>query len=119
MNSSRSARRGTGSQNGIVGVDHAPAQLPHFVLDIEPMASFQSPPVCFGGICRMLRGSRNCRTNSRSFEFVVPTRCLRRIPSTADPAGGKVLLSTTETFALDRPIGAAFQGRRRLGFVPG
>jgi hypothetical protein len=46
MNSSRSARRGTGSRNGIVGVDHAPAQLPHFVLDIEPMASFQSPPVC-------------------------------------------------------------------------
>ena len=68
----------------------------------------------------MLGGSRNCRrTAARSSSWYRRTTC-GRIPSTAYPAGGaKVPLSTTETFALDRPIGAAFHGRRRSGFVPG
>ncbi len=35
----------TGSRDGIVGVDHAPAQIAHFALDIEPIASLRSPPV--------------------------------------------------------------------------
>lgn len=46
VDSSSAARSVTGySRHEFVGVYHAPAELAHFVLDIEPMASPQSPLV--------------------------------------------------------------------------
>ena len=70
------------------------------------------PLVCFGGICRMLRGSRNCRTNSRSFEFVVPTHYLRADPSLSSqqkgtPFGHRKPARQTPRLARGLPRGTA------------